>query len=58
MKIKSQMLLLALCLLAGIGLAQTSVLESPVEMQVFQRGSKDRADVRIEGTVPAGTGLV
>jgi hypothetical protein len=55
---RMNLLPLALSLAAGLCGAQTPLLESPAEMQVFQRDSKDGAEVRIAGTGPADTGLV
>ena len=45
-------------LMTGTCLAQTPVIEFPLERQVFQRNAEDRAEIRVVGTAPANTTLV
>jgi eukaryotic-like serine/threonine-protein kinase len=45
-------------LVAGPCLAQTAVLEFPLDRQVFQRNAEEWAEVRIAGTAPTNATLV
>lgn len=58
MALKVHSPMLALCCMVGTCLAQGNRLESPLELQVFQRDAANAADVKVAGAVPAGAGLV